>query len=48
MGWRRRTHLDLLHPDTSRNVFKKHDKLTAVTKRCQKFSVGDRLYAKNF
>ena len=48
MGQRLRTHLDLLHPDTSCNVIKKQDKLTAVTKRCRKFSLVDCLYAKNF
>ena len=48
MGQRLRTHLDLLHPDTSCNVIKKQDKLTAVIKRCRKFSLVDCLYAKNF
>ena len=48
MGQRLRTHLDLLHPDTSRKVIEKQDKLVKVTKRCRKFAVGDRLYARNF
>ena len=48
MGRRLRTHLDLLHPDTSRKVIEKQDKLAKVTKRCRKFVVGDRLYARNY
>ena len=48
MGQRLRNHLDLLHPDTSRKVIEKQDKLAKVTKRCRKFAVGDRLYARNY
>ena len=48
MGRRLRTHLDLLHPDTSQKDIEKQDKLAKVTKRCRKFVVGDRLYARNY
>ena len=48
MGQRLRTHLDLLHPDISRKVIEKQDKLAKVTKRCRKFVVGNCLYARNF
>ena len=48
MGQRFHTHLDLLHPDISCRVIEKQDKMAAVTRHCQNFAVGDRLYARNF
>ena len=47
MGRRLRTHLGLLHPDTSQKVIEKHHKLMK-DKLPRKFEIGDKLLAKNF
>ena len=47
MGRRLRTHLDLLHPDTANRVADKIQK-SASTKPPRRFSIGDKLYAKEF
>ena len=47
MGRRLRTHLDLLHPVTSQKAVDKQQR-TTVDKRPRRFSVGDKLLARNF
>ena len=46
MGRRLRTHLDLLHPDTSKNIIEKQQK--CVQGKPRKFQIGDKLFARNF
>lgn len=47
MGRRLRTHLDLLHPDTTRRIQEKQQG-TMIRKAPRKFQVNDKVYAKNF
>ena len=47
MGRRLRSHLDLLHPDTSSKMGSKAEK-NVSGKNPRKFSVGDTIFAKNF
>ena len=48
MGRRLRTHLDLLHPDTSKRVIDKQEKSISTNKAPRTFKIGDKLFAKNF
>ena len=47
-GRRLRTHLDLLHPDTSNRVIDKQEKSISTNKAPRTFKIGDKLFAKNF
>ena len=47
MGRRIRIRLDLLHPDTSKTVIARQQRLISH-KKPRKFKLGDKLYAKNF
>ena len=47
MGRRLKTHLNLLHPDTASRMTKKIEK-NISGKVPRKFSIGDKVYAKNF
>ena len=47
MGRLIHTRLDLLHPDTSKTVNDRQERLINHKKPC-KFKLGDKLYAKNF
>ena len=48
MGRRLRSHLDLLHPDFSRKALKSQDKSSEANSPPRKFSVDDKLYARNY
>ena len=47
MGRRLRTHLDLLHPDTTMRMNEKQEK-SIPGRAPRQFEVGEKVYAKNF
>lgn len=50
VGRRLRSHLDLLHPDSSHKVVAAQDKQRQMTSpvRCREFNVDDKIYARNY
>lgn len=50
VGRRLRSHLDLLHPDSSHKVVAAQDKQRQMTSpvRCREFNVDDKVYARNY